>query len=260
MVRTLRPRHSAAARSQPVPRVLPAQCVHPVPPAKSGKPVVRRQARGARTRDAILRRAVDIASVEGLEGLTVGRLADELNMSKSGLFAHFGSKEDLQLATCEAARQLFIDEISRPAMSAPKGMPRLWTLLDFWLGHVERQLFEGGCFFTAASFEFDGRSGAVRDRVAAIMHEWLATLTRAVQEAQNAGHIQPKVNVEILSHEIQSLALGAHWSFQLLKDRQAYRRARSIILEKLRSAATTDCPPLPAPASVNSPARPAAKK
>src|SRR5271154_28076 len=151
----------------------------------SSLPLIRRQARGARTREAILRRAVNIASVEGLEGLTVGRLAEELKMSKSGLFAHFGSKEDLQLATVEAARQLFIDEISRPAMSAPQGMPRLLNLLNLWLGHVERRLFEGGCFFTAASFEFDGRSGPVRDRVAAIMHEWVATLGRAVREAQD---------------------------------------------------------------------------
>lgn len=254
MVQTLRPRNSAAPRSQPVLRA------QPVKPVASGKTVVRRQARGVRTRDAILRRAVDIASVDGLEGLTVGRLADELNMSKSGLFAHFGSKEDLQLATCETARQLFIDEISRPAMAAPRGMPRLWTLLDFWLGHVERRLFEGGCFFTAASFEFDGRKGPVRDRVAAIMHEWIATLNRAVQETQKAGHIQAQVSVEMLTYEIQALALGAHWSFQLLNDRQAYTRARSIILEKLRSAATPDCPPLPAATFVKPSARPSAKK
>ena len=220
------------------------------------KIIVRRQARGLRTRDAILRRAVDIASVEGLEGLTVGRLAQELNMSKSGLFAHFGSKEDLQLATVESARRLFIDEISRPAMSAPKGMPRLLNLLNLWLGHVERRLFEGGCFFTAASFEFDDRSGPVRDRVAAIMHEWVATLGRAVQEAQNVGHIQAQANVHLLTHEIQSLAIGAFWSFQLLDEKHAYARARNIIIEKLQSVATSSCPPLPAAAFVKPSARP----
>jgi AcrR family transcriptional regulator len=209
----------------------------------------RRQARGLRTRGAILQRAVHLASVEGLEGLTVGRLAEELGMSKSGLFAHFGSKEDLQLATCDTARQMFIDEISRPAMAAPRGMPRLWNLLDRWLGHLERRLFEGGCFFTAASFEFDGRRGPVRERIAAIMHEWLAVLNRAVAEAQKAGHIEPHVDTDLLAYEIQSLALGAHWSKQLLDDHQAYARARAIMLEKLRAAATPECPPFPAPAT-----------
>ena len=228
-------------------------------PSNAPKLLVRRQARGLRTRDAILRRAVNIASVEGLEGLTVGRLAEELNMSKSGLFAHFGSKEELQLATVEAARRLFIDEISRPAMSAPKGMPRLLNLLNLWLGHVERRLFEGGCFFTAASFEFDGRSGPVRDRVAAIMHEWIATLGRAVQEAQDVGHIQAQASVHLLTHEIQSLAIGALWSFQLLDEKHAYARARSIIIEKLQSVATSSCPPLPAAAFVKPFARPSAE-
>jgi AcrR family transcriptional regulator len=203
---------------------------------------VRRQARGLRTRGAILQRAVNVASIEGLEGLTVGRLAEELGMSKSGLFAHFGSKEDLQLATCETARQIFIDQISRPAMQASKGMPRLWNLLDRWLAHVEQGLFEGGCFFTAASFEFDGRRGPVRERIAAIMREWIETLNRAVVEAQKAGHIDSKVNAAQLAYEIQSLALGAHWGNQLLDDRKAYSRARAIMLEKLRAASTPDCP------------------
>src|SRR5271163_2954501 len=174
-----------------------------------------RQPRGLRTRKAILQRAVHLASLEGLEGLTVGRLADDLKMSKSGLFAHFGSKEDLQLATVETARQMFIDGISRPAMSAPKGMPRLWDLVERWLRHVERKLFTGGCFFTAASFEFDGRTGTVRNRIVEIMHNWMATLERAVAEAQKAGHLDPKTDPKLLAYELQALGLCAHWSGQL---------------------------------------------
>src|SRR5215471_12370135 len=123
-----------------------------------------RPPKGERTRESILRAAVDLASVEGLEGLTIGRLADELKMSKSGLFAHFGSKEDLQLATVQMARQIFVEQITRPALSAPKGMPRLWSIIDRWLAYIERGIFKGGCFFTAASFEFDSREGPVRDR------------------------------------------------------------------------------------------------
>jgi AcrR family transcriptional regulator len=204
-----------------------------------------RRARGLRTRSAILRRAVDIASAEGLEGLTVGRLADELGMSKSGLFAHFGSKEELQLATVEMARQIFIDQITRPALSAPKGMPRLWSIIDRWLAHIERGIFKGGCFFTAASFEFDSRRGPVRDRIAEIMREWLNVLMRALEQAQAAGHMKPNVDPAYLAFEIQSLAIGGHWANQLLDDHQSYSRSRAVMLEKLRSVATLECPPLP---------------
>jgi AcrR family transcriptional regulator len=205
----------------------------------------RRQARGLRTREAILARAVDIASVQGLEGLTVGSLAENLHMSKSGLFAHFGSKQDLQLATIEAARNIFIKKVTRPAITAPKGMPRLWGLLEKWLVLVEKRVFPGGCFFSAASFEFDSRRGAVRDRIAAIMHEWIAAITRAVYEAQKAGHLDPQVDPTRLAFEIHAIAMGAHWASQLLDDRYAYSRARTIVLEKLRSIATPASPQIP---------------
>jgi AcrR family transcriptional regulator len=205
----------------------------------------RRQARGLRTREAILARAVDIASAQGLEGLTVGSLAEQLQMSKSGLFAHFGSKEELQLATVEAARQIFIEKVTRPAVSARKGMPRLWGLLDQWLALVEKHVFQGGCFFSAASFEFDSRKGVVRDRIAAIMHEWIAVITRAVYEAQKAGHVDPKIDPTRVAFEIHAVAMGAHWAFQLLDDRHAYSRARTTLLEKLRSIATPQSPRLP---------------
>jgi len=230
-----------------MPQALPAPKA-PLPP---------RRARGLRTRTAILRRAVDIASVEGLEGLTVGRLADDLGMSKSGLFAHFGSKEELQLATVEMARQIFVEQITRPALSAPKGMPRLWSIIDRWLAYIERGIFKGGCFFTAASFEFDSRRGAVRDRIAEIMREWIGVLVRALEQAQKEGHIHPKVDPTLLAFEIQSLAIGGHWASQMLEDRQSYFRSRAAMLEKLRSVATPRCPPLP---SSKIPSRRTAKK
>src|SRR5215211_3914688 len=107
-------------------------------------------------------------------------------MSKSGLFAHFGSKEELQLATVETARAVFAREVVAPAFAAEKGLARLWSLCDVWLGYVETEVFRGGCFFAAAAAEFDGRPGAVRDRVAEIMREWLALLRRSVSEAQSA--------------------------------------------------------------------------
>jgi AcrR family transcriptional regulator len=205
----------------------------------------RRQPRGLRTREAILRRAVNLASVEGLEGLTVGRLAEDLKMSKSGLFAHFGSKEELQLATVETARTIFIEQITRPALTAPKGLLRLWSLVDSWLGHVEGKLYAGGCFFTAASFEFDDRRGLVRDRIAAIMREWMSTLERAIFEAQKAGHLDQKTNSTLLAHEIQAIGLGAHWSHQLLDDPAAYSRARATLRARLTTLSVPAAPQLP---------------
>ncbi|HYL61841.1 MAG TPA: TetR/AcrR family transcriptional regulator [Candidatus Methylomirabilis sp.] len=213
--------------------------------ARFNKLAPRHQARGLRTREAILARAVDIASVQGLEGLTVGSLAEALKMSKSGLFAHFGSKEELQLATIETARQIFIEKVTRPAIAARKGMPRLWGLLEYWLNLVEKNTFSGGCFFSAASFEFDSRRGPVRDRIAAIMHEWIGVITRAVYEAQKAGHLEPKVDPTRLAFEIHAVAMGAHWAYQLLDDKHAYSRARTTVLEKLRTIATPTCPRLP---------------
>ena len=213
--------------------------------ASRKKPAPRRQARGLRTREAILARAADIASVQGLEGLTVGSLAEQLKMSKSGLFAHFGSKEELQLATVETARRIFIEEVTKPAIAARKGMPRLWRLMDCWLSLVEKSVFKGGCFFSAASFEFDSRKGVVRDRIAAIMHEWIAVISRAVYEAQKAGHIDPKVDPTRLAFEIHAIAMGAHWAFQLLEDRQAYPRARTTVLDRLRGVATPQSPRIP---------------
>jgi AcrR family transcriptional regulator len=209
------------------------------------KPLLRKQAKGLRTREAILARAVDIASAQGLEGLTVGSLAEQLGMSKSGLFAHFGSKEELQLATVEMARQVFINKVTLPAITAPTGMPRLWSLINHWLVLVEKRVFEGGCFFTAASFEFDGRRGVVRDRIAEIMHEWIRCITTSVQKAQEAGHLDPKLDAKRLAFEFHAIAIGAHWAHQLLEDKQAYSRARTMALEKLRSVATPQCPHLP---------------
>jgi AcrR family transcriptional regulator len=197
-----------------------------------------RRAQGERTRQTILEAAVHLASAEGLEGLTIGRLAAELHMSKSGLFAHFGSKEEMQVACVEAARNVFIREVIRPAFEAEHGLSRLWKLCDMWLGYVESGTFRGGCFFAAAAAEFDSRPGPVRDRIAEIMKEWLAALRRTVLEAQEAGQINRDVEPTQLAFEFNALELGANWAFQLHGDRQAFSRARSAILESLHRHST----------------------
>lgn len=203
-----------------------------------------RPRKGVRTRESILRAAVDLASIEGLEGLTIGRLADELKMSKSGLFAHFGSKEDLQLATIEMARQIFVEHVVRPALAGPEGVQRLIGLCQGWLGHVEGKVFKGGCFFTAASLEFDGRTGPVRDAIAATMKTWLGTLARAVDAAKKAKHLKASIDPEKFAFEIYSLAMGANWALQLLDDRTALQKARENIIQRIRAVATPLCPPI----------------
>lgn len=205
------------------------------------KPRVRK---GVRTRESILRVAVDLASVEGLEGLTIGRLAEELKMSKSGLFAHFGSKEELQLATIETARQIFVEHIIRPALAEPEGIGRLLRLCQGWLNHVEGRVFKGGCFFTAASFEFDSRSGPVRDAIADAMKSWLSVLGRAIEVARKARHLKTSVNPEQFAFEIYSLAMGANWALQLLDDKAAMSKARQNILQRIQTVTTPSCPPI----------------
>src|SRR5689334_6392859 len=203
-----------------------------------------RKAQGERTRKAILETAVHIASAEGLEGLTIGRLATDLSMSKSGLFAHFGSKEELQVATVEAARAIFIHEVIKPAFDAPEGLPRLWNLCDIWLSYVQKGVFRGGCFFAAVAAEFDSRPGPVRDRIAEIMKEWLNALRNAIVEAQNVDHLGKEIDATQLAFEFNSLELGANWSYQLYGDPQAFARAREAIRERLSRHATTTGAPL----------------
>jgi AcrR family transcriptional regulator len=193
-----------------------------------------RQAQGDRSRRAILEVAVHLASAEGLEGITIGRLAAETRMSKSGLFAHFGSKEELQLATIEAARSIFIKNVIVPALKEEQGLPRLRKLCELWLDYANRKIFRGGCFFAAASAEFDSRPGPVRDRIAEIMKEWLGGLLRTVVEAQEANQLDNKIDAKQLVFEINALEMGANWAFQLHSDKQAFGRARLAIFERLR--------------------------
>jgi AcrR family transcriptional regulator len=203
-----------------------------------------RPRKGVRTRESILRVAVDLASVEGLEGLTIGRLADELKMSKSGLFAHFGSKEELQLATTAMAREIFVEHVIRPALAETEGVRRLVKLCEGWLNHVESHVFKGGCFFSAASLEFDGRTGPVRDAIVDAMKDWLSTLSRAVDVAKKARHIKSAVNAEQFAFEIYSLAMGANWALQLLDDKTAMKKARENILQRIKAVSTSTCPPI----------------
>ena len=175
--------------------------------------------KGAETRAAILDRAVDLASAEGLEGLTIGRLAGELEMSKSGLFSHFGSKQELQLATVEAAARRFRAAVIDPALEAPSGAPRLRAMADSYLAHLDSGPYSGGCFWAATSAEYDDRPGPVRDAIAGALDAWLAELER---QARIAGAPEP----ERLAFELYAVVMAANSRFRLSGDRRVFRYAR----------------------------------
>jgi AcrR family transcriptional regulator len=192
--------------------------------------------KGIQTRASILDRAVDLASVEGLEGLTIGRLAAELRMSKSGLFAHFGSKQELQLATFEAARSVFDELVVMPALELPTASERLRGLCDNYLRYVQ-EAFPGGCFFAAVLAEMDTRPGAVRDRAIAFMEEWLALLTREIQGAQAEGASGLDVDVAQLAFELEAFLFLANAQFVVRRAAGPIELARRAIDQRLASSA-----------------------
>jgi AcrR family transcriptional regulator len=196
--------------------------------------------KGERTRTAILETAARLATEEGLEPLSIGRLADATGMSKSGLFAHFGSKQELQIATVEHAAALFVDEVIAPAREAPKGVARVWALCDHMIAYTERAVFPGGCFFAATASEFTHRPGPVRDRIAGMIGSWLSYLEHAVEQAQAAGELDPSVPAREIAFQLDAFAQAANMQFQLFHDERVFDDARRAVgerLEALRPAA-----------------------
>ena len=190
-------------------------------------------------RGAILRAAADLASVEGLDGLSIGRLASELAMSKSGLFAHFGSKQDLQLATIEEARQRYAGEVIAPALAAGSGIIRLHALCEAFLSYLERGVFPGGCFFASAMAEFDCKApGPVRDRIAQCQDQWMSTLERAARDAQARAELPAGSDLRQLAFELEGALLTANWYFHLYTDAAYLDRARRAVRARLASEAT----------------------
>ena len=188
------------------------------------------------TRREILRVAVDIASAEGLEGLSIGRLAAEPKMSKTGIFAHFGSKEQLQLATVETAKQILLEKVVQPALKSPRGLPRLKAMLEHWLGYVERIVFRGGCFFAAASAEFDSRPGAVREQIADLTQAWMVGLQEEIAFAQSKKEILASLKPAQLAFELHAYVQEANWAFQLFNDKSAFLLGRRAIADHLAAA------------------------
>ncbi|RSD13195.1 TetR/AcrR family transcriptional regulator [Amycolatopsis eburnea] len=193
-----------------------------------------RLARGDATRRLVLRRAVDVASVDGLEGLSLGRLATELELSKSGVFALFGSKEELQLATIEAAFSIFEAHVVTPSRDVAPGLPRLRAICENWLEYSEKRVFPGGCFFFNVGAEFDARPGRVHDAVAAASGSFAAFIRETAAEAVSLGHLD--ADPEVLAFELHALGRAANADAVLNGGTHAYRLARRAIESRLASA------------------------
>ncbi len=200
-------------------------------------PTRTRRSDGERTHEAILLAAARLASVEGIRGLSIGRLAEATGVSKSGLFAHFGSKEALQLETIEAAKAIFDREVMQPTYEAPEGGPRLEALFASFFSYVERGVFPGGCFFAGLLADEDARSGPVHDAAEQVEREWIGGMVELVGDAQRLGHIADDVNVEQLAFELYAYLELANYHFVLFRDPAVLGRGRVAVADRLARAA-----------------------
>jgi AcrR family transcriptional regulator len=199
----------------------------------------KRRSDGERSRSAILREAAKLATVEGLSGLSIARLADAVGMSKSGLFAHFGSKEELQLATIEVASELFDEQVIVPAVAKPTGLERLRALADRFLEHVESRVYPGGCFFASVAAEMDTHPGPVRDEALRFSLRWLGQIEHAVRDAQAEGALAPDEDPGQLTFELNSYLLLANAQFVATLDSTPIERGRRAFARRLDSAAAS---------------------
>ncbi len=201
----------------------------------SPQPTRKRRSDGERSRAAILDEAARLATVEGISGLSLGRLADAVGMSKSGLFAHFGSKEELQLATVENANSIFDHEVIEPSSGAKTGLERLRDLLSGYLRYVEAGTFPGGCFFASTLFEMSMQPGPVRDRIFAFLDDWMRRLEGAIKEAQREGTIRADEDAGQLAFELEASLLLANTQF-VAHDSEPIKRAQRAIDRRLDAA------------------------
>lgn len=195
--------------------------------------------KGEQTRNTILSEAVAWASQYGLEGLSIGSLASQLRMSKSGLFAHFGSKEDLQLQTLAQAQARFIDAVFAPALKQPRGLPRLRSLFSNWIAWIEHNSdLPGGCVILAATAEYDDRPGAMHDALVAGQRELRGAIAKAIRLAIEAGHLRADTDAWQLTFEIIGIVLATHHDRRLLGDPRATERAVQAFERRLAAHLT----------------------
>jgi AcrR family transcriptional regulator len=205
-------------------------------PEPAAPPDARRRTRapGDRSRARVLEHAAALATLEGLDGVSIARIAAETGMPKSSVYVLFGSKEELQLATVDAARANFIRHVVMPAITtAPSGRDRLQRLCDGYLDYVEQRIFPGGCFFVTASAEMGGRPGPVRDRVALYQRQWAQLLSETTREAHSAHELPPGTDPDQLAFELGALLAGSDIAAVLHDDNTLIDRARRAVRARL---------------------------
>jgi AcrR family transcriptional regulator len=205
----------------------------------------KQRADGARTREAIVREAVSLATVDGLEGLSIGNLANALDMSKSGLYAHFGSKEELQLATVDEARRVFQAEVIEPALAAPPGLGQIVAVCDAFFDHLSRRTFPGGCFFAGAVLEMGTRPGAVREAVSEFQDDFTGLIRNFVTTALRQHELPADEDADALTFELNGTILAANANFVLHQNPAALDLARAVVRRRL--GITAKSPSLSAP-------------
>lgn len=192
--------------------------------------------KGETTRSAILDVALATASKIGLEALTIGGLAREAGLSKSGLFAHFASKEDLQLEVVRKAIARFVELVIAPALKKPRGEPRVRALFENWFSWSRASELPGGCLFIAASSEFDDQPGPVRDLLLSSQKDWLGVLAQAARVAVEEGHFKANLDAEQFAWQLDSFILGYHHSARLLRSKDAQKRAQTAFESLIRAS------------------------
>ncbi len=195
--------------------------------------------KGQQTRAAILDAALGLASLKGLEGLSIGVLADAMQMSKSGVFAHFGSREELQMSVVREYHRRFKEEVFAPAVLEPRGLPRLRALFERWVRRVSVEI-DSGCLYISGAVEFDDRPGPVRDALASMVQAWQSSLERAIRLAVAEGHLQAEVDPAQLLFELHGLILALHHDARFLRNPHAIARARKAFERLVHQSATPD--------------------
>ena len=207
----------------------------------STEPTRRTLSKGQQTKATLVDAALGLATQIGLEGLSIGAVAEVTQMSKSGVFAHFGSREELQIAVVREYHRRFKEEVFAPALQAERGLPRLAALFDRWVHRTSIEI-DSGCIYISGAVEFDDRPGPVRDALIESMHAWLGALQRAVSQAQELGQLAPQADTEQVVFEIHALILALHYEARFLKSPRALQRAHTGFTHLLTRYASQPIP------------------